>query len=361
MHQGQRFQLSPGALRAQIQRLRAWRQAWAAAVHTGQRTTRTLGAVVRAVPGQQAEASLMAQWARLEKVAEHGKTLARALEHALDYLEAAFHAAARIVAEGVIVHRPTDLPLTSLAVDGSGQNLPDQFGIRFRADGKDLRWTAACGPVALSMALSRLADRPIPAQEVADQLVRKARLKPPQEKQATTYTGYTSARHLMQTAQEAYGVKAQQVDLEGSSPEAAWEALRRQVSRPQTAVIALVTVKRRTTIWNDSWKGVDGRPAADIVLTPGKQARDGGILVGRAMPQDDGETSHWVVVDRLEEHQGQRYVVINNPFHNRRERYPWELFWNSVNQWARSGSRWWVVSLEGKPTLPEPAHKEEAQ
>jgi hypothetical protein len=46
-------------------------------------------------------------------------------------------------------------------------------------------------------------------------------------------------------------------------------------------------------------------------------------------------------------------VVINNPFHNRQERYRWDLFWRSINQEARRGSEWWIVRLEGEPNISE--------
>ena len=332
--------------------LRAAHARWMETLAQAHRARQALAAAVGAAPGRAFEAAAAQTAHRLQPGGERILRLAETLETALQRLEEAFYAAAQAIEEGWIA---PPLPTTPLAVDSTGAPLPNQFVLRFRAEGVDLPWSAACGPVALSMALSRLAGRPIPAQDVADRLI-QVRQIPPEVAELPNggrkATRYTSAADLLETAKKAYGVEGQKVDLDGSSSEAAWAALRDQITRPRTTVIALVTAKSHTTHWTDGWQGTDGTPAAAIVLTEKKHTGDGGILTGHAVPQA-GETAHWVVIDRLEEREGERYVVINNPFHNRQERYRWDLFWRSINQEARRGSEWWIVRLEGEPNISE--------
>jgi len=322
--------------------LRAGHARWMETLAHAHRARQALAATVQAAPGRAFEAAAAHAAHRLQHGGERLRRLAETLEKALQRLEAAFAEAARPLEEGWIA---PPLPTTPLAVDGSGAPLPHQFALRFRSGEVDLPWSTACGPVALSMALSRLAGRPIPAQEVADRLVQQTQMKPEQPPGEERAINYTGVMHL-QAAAQAYGVAGRKVELEGSSAEAAWEALQAQIIRPRTAVMALVTAQSRTTDWTDGWRGMDGTPAAGVVVTEGKQVGDGGILTGRAVPRA-GETAHWVVVDRLEEREGERYVVVNNPFYNRQERYRWDLFWDSINKDARHGSQWWIVRLEG--------------
>lgn len=328
--------------------LRAAHARWMETLARAQRARQALAAAVQAAPGRAFEAAAAQTAHRLQQGGERLLRLAETLEKALQRLEEAFAEAARAVEEGWIA---PPLPTTPLAVDGSGEPLPNQFVLRFRAEGVDLPWNAGCGPMALSMALSRLKGRPLPAQAVADRLIQETKMKPQKPPGEERAINYTRAEDLQKTAR-AYGVEGRKVDLDGSSSEAAWEALQAQIIRPRTAVIALVTAKSQTTNWTDSWQGADGRPAEAIVLTEKKQTGDGGILTGHALPQA-GETAHWVVVDRLEERDGERYVVVNNPFYNRQERYPWAHFWSSVNHQAREGNRWWVLALEVPPETPK--------
>jgi hypothetical protein len=344
----QEVRIDRDGVREVARALRAAHARWMETLAQAQRARRALAAAVQAAPGRAFEAAAAQTAHRLQQGGERLLRLAETLEKALQRLEEAFAEAARAVEEGWIA---PPLPTTPLAVDGSGEPLPNQFVLRFRAEGVDLPWNAGCGPMALSMALSRLKGRPIPAQAVADRLIQETKMKPQKPPGEERAINYTRAEDLQKTAR-AYGVEGRKVDLDGSSSEAAWEALQAQIIRPRTAVIALVTAKSQTTNWTDSWQGADGRPAEAIVLTEKKQTGDGGILTGHALPQA-GETAHWVVVDRLEERDGERYVVVNNPFYNRQERYPWAHFWSSVNHQAREGNRWWVLALEVPPETPK--------
>jgi hypothetical protein len=347
----QEVRIDRDGVREVARALRAAHARWMETLARAQRARQALAAAVQAAPGRAFEAAAAQTAHRLQQGGERLLRLAETLEKALQRLEEAFAEAARAVEEGWIA---PPLPTTPLAVDGSGAPLPNQFVLRFRAEGVDLPWNAGCGPMALSMALSRLKGRPLPAQAVADRLVRENRLgeRLEQERQEkghlpSTVSYYTNDAHLRKTAQ-AYGVEGQRVYLDGSSSEAAWAALRDQIIRPRTAVIALVTAKSRTTQYGTEWAAY-GQRAAEVVLSEKDRAKgDGGILTGSSQ-EGAGETAHWVVVDRLEEREGERYVVINNPFHNRQERYRWDFFWKSINQGARHGSQWWVVRLEGEP------------
>jgi len=344
----QEVRIDRDGVREVARALRAAHARWMETLARAQRARHALAAAVQAAPGRTFEAAAAQTAHRLQQGGERLLRLAETLEKALQRLEEAFAEAARAVEEGWIA---PPLPTTPLAVDGSGAPLPNQFVLRFRAEDVDLPWNAGCGPMALSMALSRLAGRPFPAQAVADRLIQETKMKPQKPPGEERAINYTRAEDLQKTAR-AYGVEGRKVDLDGSSSEAAWEALQAQIIRPRTAVIALVTAKSQTTNWTDSWQGADGRPAEAIVLTEKKQTGDGGILTGHALPQA-GETAHWVVVDRLEERDGERYVVVNNPFYNRQERYPWAHFWSSVNHQAREGNRWWVLALEVPPETPK--------
>jgi hypothetical protein len=344
----QEVRIDRDGVREVARALRAAHARWMETLAQAQRARQALAAAVQAAPGRAFEAAAAQTAHRLQQGGERLLRLAETLEKALQRLEEAFAEAARAVEEGWIA---PPLPTTPLAVDGSGAPLPNQFVLRFRVEGVDLPWNAACGPMALSMALSRLTGRPLPAQAVADRLIQETKMKPQKPPGEERAINYTRAEDLQKTAR-AYGVEGRKVDLDGSSSEAAWEALQAQIIRPRTAVIALVTAKSQTTNWTDSWQGADGRPAEAIVLTEKKQTGDGGILTGHALPQA-GETAHWVVVDRLEERDGERYVVVNNPFYNRQERYPWAHFWSSVNHQAREGNRWWVLALEVPPETPK--------
>ncbi len=340
--------LDRDGLQELARQLRAAHARWMETLTQADRARQTLAAAVQAAPGRAFEAATAQTAHRLQQGGERLLRLAETLEKALQRLEEAFYTAARAVAEGGIA---PPLPTTPLAVDGSGAPLPNQFVLRFRAEGVDLPWSTACGPVALSMALSRLTGRPLPAQEVADRLVRETKMKPQKPPGEERAINYTRAADLQKTAR-AYGVEGRMVYLDGSSSEAAWAALRDQITRPRAAVIALVTAKSRTTQTGMEWTAYDQRAAEVVISEKDRAKRDGGLLTGSS-PEGPGETAHWVVIDRLEEREGERYVVINNPFHNRQERYPWAHFWASVNHQAREGNRWWVLALEAPSEAPE--------
>ena len=225
--------------------LRAAHARWMETLAHAHRARQALAATVGAAPGRAFEAAAAQTVHRLQQAGERILRLAETLETALQRLEEAFYAAARAIEEGWIA---PPLPTTLLAVDSTGAPLPHPFVLRFRAEGVDWPGSAACGPVALSMALSRLAGRPIPAQEVADRLIRETQMQPQKPLGEEKAINYTRAADLLKTA-PAYGVEGRKVDLDGSSSEAAWAALRDQITRPRTAVIARVTAKSHTTHW----------------------------------------------------------------------------------------------------------------
>jgi hypothetical protein len=263
----QEVRIDRDGVREVARALRAAHARWMETLAQAQRARQALAAAVQAAPGRAFEAAAAQTAHRLQQGGERLLRLAETLEKALQRLEEAFAEAARAVEEGWIA---PPLPTTPLAVDGSGAPLPNQFVLRFRVEGVDLPWNAACGPMALSMALSRLTGRPLPAQAVADRLIQETKMKPQKPPGEERAINYTRAEDLQKTAR-AYGVEGRKVDLDGSSSEAAWEALQAQIIRPRTAVIALVTAKSQTTNWTDSWQGADGRPA-EAIVPHGKEA-----------------------------------------------------------------------------------------
>lgn len=335
------------AIRETIRQLRAWSARWEETRGQAQRAAQALVDAAQAAPARAFEAATARTLHQLQQSGERIRLLADILEQALHHLKEAFLQAAQPLAEGWIA--PLQLPVTPLAVHDNGRPLPHQFVIRFRSGSVDLPWTTACGLVSLSMALSRLTGRPIPAQEVADRMVQLRRMQP--EVNEGEATNYTSWADLQETARQAYGIEAQMVFLQGSpsDPEAAWESLRQQIARPHTTLIALVTAKRYTTT-----RGSTSWPGSEVVVMPEDRKKgDGGILMGPEGERRGIAPAHWVVIDRLEERDGNRYVVINNPYANRQERYSWDEFWKSVNRAARAGNRWWVLSLEVPSETPE--------
>ncbi|MER3401168.1 MAG: hypothetical protein C4313_08620 [Thermoflexus sp.] len=312
---------------------------------------------VRALPGERFHHAFPAAVRAGMRELERARGMARALEEALACLEAAFQNAARRLAfpASVLPH----LAATPLAVDASGRPLPDQFAIRMTAAGS-VPWTAACGPVALSMALSHVLGRPIPAQEVADRVAPYALARTAQKEGVTVPAliqqirargkagVYTAASDLL-AASQAYGVSGDKVFLSRASPEEGWQGMKQLLDRPG-AVIALV----RALDTDQAWAAPKGLPV-EVVADPsdrwGRAAPSGGVLT--AHRNEKGTTAHWVVVDRLEEHEGRRYVVINNPYHNRQERYAWEDFWRAIDQQAfreDQPGQWWVLHLRPSPS-----------
>ena len=316
------------------------------------RTGEAVSEAVRALPGERFHQAFPAAVRAGMWELERARRMARALEEALARLEAAFQNAARRLVFPASVLPP--LAATPLAVDASGRPLPNQFAIRMTEAGS-VQWTSACGPVALSMALSRVLGRPIPAQEVADEVASYALARTAQEKGVTVQEliqqiqeekragVYTVTSDLL-AASQAYGVSGDKAFLSRASPEEGWQGMKQLLDRPG-AVIALVHALNTDQAWAAP-KGLPVEVMADPSDHWGRAAPSGGVLT--AHRNEKGTTSHWVVVDRLEEHEGRRYVVINNPYHNRQERYAWEDFWRAIDwqvfQNAPPG-QWWVLHL----------------
>lgn len=339
------------AIRETIRQLRAWSARWEETRGQAQRAAQALVDAAQAAPARAFEAATARTLHQLQQSGERIRLLADILEQALHHLKEAFLQAAQPLAEGWIA--PLQLPVTPLAVEASGTPIPNQFMVQFPTPQGPIPWATACGPVALSMALSRLTRRPIPAQEVANRLVEITGKAP--EVEGGRATALTTTWDLIATA-NAYGIHGERVSLRGSSSEEAWHELQGLMRQP-IAVMALVTAKGSTTSatrGNADWESY-GLKAPDIVVSEEDRRKgDGGILTGSSgRRKKPGEIAHWVVIDRLEERDGKRYVVINNPYHNRQERYPWEYFWNSVNYQARGKNRWWVLSLETQLSIPE--------
>lgn len=344
------------AIRETIRQLRAWSAQWEETRAQAQRAAQALVDAAQAAPARAFEAATAQTLNQLQRSGERIRVLADTMEQALHRLEEAFlQAAHELRGEWMALSLPTT-PLTvttPLAVDAFGKPLPNQFVIKFpTSNGEGIPWKTACGPVALAMALSRLLGHPIPAQEVANRLVEITGKQPTVDGKGRVNT-LTSWSDLISTA-KAYNIYGKIVSL---SSEEAWQELQ-GLMRQGGAVIALVTAKSNTSYTSQTtpdWKSY-------VVSEEDRRKGDGGILTGSSRPRE-GETSHWVVIDRLEEWkepQGeQRYVVINNPFYNRQERYPWEHFWNSINYQARVENKdrvenkWLVLMLKTQPEIPD--------
>lgn len=304
-------------VREWIQQLRKWRTEWEGQLEAAQRVSRLLAEAVQAAPRVPWEARARLNDSRLVRVGERVEELAQVLERALACLEAAFRDAAALLQEPIL--RPI-LTTTPLAVDAHQRPLANQFSIRFPTPTGPVPWSTACGPVALSMVLSRIRGQLIPAQEVADRLVQITgkTAKPDGKGRVNVFTSYLD---LLNTARAYGGVEAELRTMtfqEGRNPsEQAWEHLREATSQPG-GVIALVTAKRFTspeTRGSENWV-FNGLSAKEVIEDPEQRREgDGGLLTGTSHAGKGG-IAHWVVVDRLEEIGGQRYVVINNPFHN---------------------------------------------
>ncbi|HXF70623.1 MAG TPA: hypothetical protein VNK89_12550, partial [Thermoflexus sp.] len=353
-----------------------------------------LGDVVRAVPGQRFEVTAAAYQVKLNQVSEHIEVLARTLEEALERLEGAFQQAAHLVAQGSREAMP--LPTVPLAMDVKGNWLPSQFTVQIPADriqalidqdanlSPELKaqlkeaiqrqpkipYNLACGWVALSMALSHQLGRMVPAQEVVDQaleahpdfrkrvirnLVEDLGKRPiaagaadqPSESYVTT-----GEKDLNEVAR-AYGVRVGRFDVPPGeqNADAVWDHLQGRLQQGED-VIALVNATQSDHGEPPLRNQVPGTALRFSEEHDGETLPAGGRL--RPWTDSQGTIAHWVVVNRLEEHDGKRFVVINNPFHNRTERYPWEEFLQSVDAQARAGSQWWFLSvrrteMEGRP------------
>ncbi|MCS7351615.1 hypothetical protein [Thermoflexus sp.] len=338
------LRINPDEVRERIQRLRRWREGWAERLEAARRTSRMLAEAVRAVPGQRWEMEAGRHAVGLAKAGERAEGLAQVLESALARLEAAFQEAAALLREPI--PRPI-VTTTPLAVDAHQRPLANQFSIDFPTPSGPVPWSTACGPVALSMVLSRIQGRLIPAQEVANKLV-EVTGKTPRLNPKGHVNILTTHQDLLRTARAYEGVQAERLTMHfkaGRDPsEQAWEHLREATSRPG-GVIALVTAKRSTselTRKAESWV-FNGLLAEEVIGDPAQRREgDGGLLTGTRHAGENG-IAHWVVVDHVEAVGNQRYVVINNPFHNRSERYPWEYFWRSLNHQAVGPDSWWFL------------------
>ncbi|GBD07779.1 hypothetical protein HRbin22_00005 [Candidatus Thermoflexus japonica] len=342
------------AIQETIRQLRAWSARWEETRSQAQRAAQALVDAAQAAPARFFEAATARALLQLQQDGERIQRLAGILEEALQRLEEAFHQAAQIM-RGEWIAPP--LPTTPLAVGASGRPIPNQFVLQFPTPQGPIPWATACGPAALSMALSRLTRHPIPAQEVANRLVEITGKAP--EIEGGRATALTTTRDLISTA-NAYGIHGERVYLMGRSSEEAWQELQGLVRQP-VAVMALVTAKSATTSStrdNADWESYGLKAPEIIVSEEDRRKGDGGILTGsngkyKNGKDKPGEIAHWVVIDRLEERDGKRYVVVNNPYHNRQERYSWEHFWESMNHQARGKDRWWVLKLETRPPVPE--------
>lgn len=116
------LRVHPEQIRGQIQRLRAWREAWRAQVEASRRVALALVEAVQAVPGQRGGAALEALHRGLTRRAEEAEQLARTLERALERLEAAFQEAAELIR----METPGGfrLPAVPLAIGPDGRSMP---------------------------------------------------------------------------------------------------------------------------------------------------------------------------------------------------------------------------------------------
>ncbi|MFN3928729.1 MAG: hypothetical protein ACK4OK_03745 [Thermoflexus sp.] len=388
------FRVHPNQVRERIQQLRAWRAEWVAKGEQAQRAARQLGDVVRAVPGQRFEATVTVHQAKLTAVSERIEALARTMEQALERLEGAFRQAAHLVAQGSREAMP--LPTVPLAMDARGNRLSSQFAVQIPADRiqawidqdsdlspelkaqlkeaiqqqRRIPYNLACGWVALSMALSHQLGRTVPAQEVVHQalevhpgfrkrviqnLVEDLGKRPiaagaadnPDEAYVTT-----RGEDLDEVAR-AYGVRVERflAPPGEQNADAMWDHLRGRLQRGED-VIALVNATQSDYGEPPLRNQVPGTSLRFSEEHGGETLPAGGRL--RPWTDSQGTIAHWVVVNRLEEHDGKRFVVINNPFHNRTERYPWEEFLRSVDAQARTGSHWWFLSVRRTAAGGEP-------
>ncbi len=387
-----KLQVNPQAILEAGQRLRAWEARWAAARERCQQTARALAGAVRAVPGQRFEAAAETTMTRLAAASERVDALARTLAHAMDRLEAAFQQAARLVAPGSEVRSP--LPTVPLAVGPDGERLPSQFVIQIplnpiRADLEKMidadpsltaerkaelkekiqkmadqhtpiPYNLACGWVALSMTLSHQLGRPIPAQEVVnralethpgfrDRVLRNlaSDLQANRTVKADSLADVegawvTTGTTDLKTVAQTYGVTVESFTTPAGDrdPDAVWEHIGERLRRKED-VIALV---------NAAPSNYAEAPIPNQVPGTGlrfsEEHGEGSVPAGgRLRPWGSNGVPHWVVVNQLEEHNGERFVVINNPFNNRTERYRWEDFLKAIDGQKRHGSQWGFLAV----------------
>ncbi len=349
MENGHRLQVHPEAIRSYARTLRQWAERWLELEHQAQAVGRQLSETVRAVPGERFGGSWAAQTSRRAQIAERSLGLAQALETGIARLEQAFQEAAQGLRS--LSGAPSgSLPEIPLAVDANGRPIVSQFEMRVDAeilrragvsedqiarlqepDGR-IRWYAACGPVALSVALRAL-GQPVPAQEAVDRMLaarmadngfreRIQRDVASRLQKGRRGLGFYTGEEDLQAIARSYGTEMERARLPDGQhdPEALWRSLRERMGRGEQLMM-LVRIQER----------------------PGAHPGDG-RLVPYTTPEDPSTVPHWVTLGELEEGADGRYVTLYNPYHNTRERYRWEEFVASVDGQARGGS-WWALSV----------------
>ncbi|MCS7352176.1 hypothetical protein [Thermoflexus sp.] len=387
-----------------IRHLRAWRKAWDERCQVAIQTAQALAETVRAAPGREFAEAVAAGQQRWRRVGERVEALAQTLEQALARLEAAFREAASLLPAEFL--RGIQLPTLPLAIGPDGQRLSSQFDVRIpiesirwdwigfidtlgvseqekqRLKAKiqalssevDIGYNLACGWVALSMALSRQTQTPIPVQAVIGKalsahpefrmrvirnLTEDLRLNRSPEANASAGMFVEQIekdkyvdRALVTTSPEDLIAVAREFEVEAErfwtpqgdrQPEWVWEHLKARMERGED-VIALVN----STGSNYREGPIPNRvPGTDLRFSDG-DVRESLPPGGRLRPWQESGVPHWVAINRLEERDGQRFVVVNNPFNNRAERYRWEDFLEAIDEQVRDDPQWWFVSIRRK-------------
>lgn len=176
---------------------------------------------------------------------------------------------------------------------------------------------------------------------IAEQVERLARaLEQALERLEHAYV--TTTFDDLATVARSYGVKVDRFETPRGDqhPDAVWGRLKERLGRGED-VIALVHVTgsnySEPPIPNEI-PGTGLRFSDERTETP---LRPG----GRLRPWNSEGVAHWVVLNRMGEHNGARFIVINNPFNNRTERYRWEDFLNAVDGQVRDDPQWWFLSI----------------
>ncbi len=358
MENGYRLQVQPEAVRACARRLRQWSEQWLELGKRAQAVGGQLAEATRAVPGERFGEIWTARAPRWAQKAERSRQLALALEEGIARLEQAFQEAAQgLRALSLTPQGP--LPEAPLAVDADGRPLASQFEMRIdpaflrqagvpdetiarlqERDGR-IRWYAACGPVALSVALTHLLGQPVPAQEVVNRMLaeRMADSKFRERIQSDVANriqegrpgmGFYTGESDLKAAARPYGAQVERISLPGGQqdPDVLWQALQERMEQREPLMM-LVRIQEK----------------------PGPNPGDGKLVP--YIPEDSATVPHWVTLDGMEEQADGRYITLYNPYRNTRERYRWEEFLASIDGQVR-GERWWALSVQrsnsgGKP------------
>lgn len=349
MDSGYRLRVQPEAVRACAQALQRWAERWAELGKQAQAVGGQLVEVTRAVPGERFGSFWAAQAPRWTREAECSRQLAMALEAGIARLEQAFQEAAQEL-HALSLNPQGSLPEIPLAVDAEGRPLSSQFEIRIapeflrqagvpdetiarlqERDGQ-IRWYAACGPVALSVALSRLLGQPVPAPEVVDRMLSERiadsefRGRIQQDVARRIQNGrqgvgfYTGTRDLGAAAR-SYGARVERATLPNGQrdPDALWQGLQERMEQGEQLMMLV-----------------------QIQDNPGANPGDGRLVP--YTPQGSAAVPHWVTIGGLEERTDGRYITLYNPYYNAWERYRWEEFLASVDGQVR-GESWWALSV----------------